>query len=143
MPDLELVISESIPVRDVGIAAEETGAETEDRLENLEPLSAILVMGALGVMAKFLVRLAREINGGTVIDLRERPVSIDRDRDLPYGFFVIVAEDGTATVEAKDEPTDALERMTKGLLSLPLEASTELAKETIRRLRTRETTEVT
>lgn len=97
----------------------------------IDPVTGTLVI--VGAMAggKFVMRVIRERKGGTVIDMTKAPVEISRSRSLDYGYFVIIAKDGSVTVEAKDEPKDALERMIDGALELGSKAPLETLKAAI------------
>jgi hypothetical protein len=66
-----------------------------------------------------------------VIDMTKTPVEISRNRNLDYGYFVIIAKDGSVTIEAKDEPKDALERMITEALKLGGKAPLETLKAAI------------
>ncbi|MTD47641.1 hypothetical protein GKE82_26365 [Conexibacter sp. W3-3-2] len=107
------------------------GVEFEETLEHLDPLTAAVVFGGAALLGNFLVRLWREIEGGTVIDLTKDPVQINRSRDLAYGYFLVVAKDGSVKVEAKDEPETALERLTTAVLKLPVDAAASAVKAAI------------
>ena len=103
----------------------------EDQLDNVDPVTgAVIIAGAL-VAGKFLLRLWREYHGGTVIDLTRSPVDISRNGNLPYGFFMVIAKDGSVTVDPKDEPTDALERMATAVLKLGVDATVGALKEAV------------
>jgi hypothetical protein len=99
-----------------------------ERSNIVEPVTATLVIVGVVVGGKFVMRVIREARGGTVIDMTKTPVEISRNRNLDYGYFVIIAKNGSVTVEAKDEPKDALERMITGVLGLGGEASPETLK---------------
>lgn len=126
----------TLNVRDVGALDLETGAEGldvtfEDQLDNVDPVTgAIIIAGAL-VAGKFLIRVWREIQGGTVVDLTKSPVDVSRSRGLPYGFFMLIAKDGSVQIDPKDEPTDALERMVTAVLNLGIDATVEALKKAI------------
>lgn len=94
------------------------GARFDSTLGNFDPVTGTLIIAGLTVGGKIVIRLWREFKGGTVIDLTRLPIEISRNKALDYGYLMIIAKDGSVTVEAKDEPEDALERIVKEALSL-------------------------
>jgi hypothetical protein len=126
--EVRLEIAADIPKPEVEIAAQETDVTPETNIANLDPLTAAVIVGAALAAGKFLIRLWREIQGGTVIDVRQTPIKVDRSRALDYGFFMIVAKDGSVTIESKDEPKDSLERMVESVLKLPIDATVSAVK---------------
>ena len=114
----------------------EVGAQrdaAEMRALGLDPASAAVVIGGIVVLGRMFASLWERWNGGTVIELTAKGPKIYRDRTkVAFGFFVIIPQDGQeVSIEAKDEPKDALERMGEALLKLPLDASTEIVKATL------------
>jgi len=105
--------------------------EPEESLEHLDPLAGVVIVGAALAAAQFLIRIWHEFRGGTVIDLTKTPVDVSRDRGLDWGFFMFIAKDGTVTVEGKDEPKTALERMVNDILKLATTVTVETAKAAI------------
>jgi hypothetical protein len=99
------------------------GARFETLYGNFDPVTGSLVIVGLLAGGKLVIRLWREFNGGTVIDLTGSPTKISRSRALDYGYLVIIAKDGKVTIEAKDEPEDALERIVKAALQLGVTAT--------------------
>jgi hypothetical protein len=93
-----------------------------ERTNFIEPVTGTLVIVGGIAAGKFVIRVIREAKGGTVIDMTKNPVQISRNRKLDYGYFVILAKDGSVSVQTKDEPKDALERMITEALSLGGEA---------------------
>jgi hypothetical protein len=110
--------------------AETSDLSFEPRLGN-EPLTALIIVGAALAGGKLILRLINEVRGGTIIDVTQTPIDVRRDRNLPYGFFTIIAKDGSVRVEGMDEPKDALERMLGGVLELATTATSESAKAAI------------
>lgn len=83
--------------------------------EVIEPVSATIV----GILAaKFVIDWWDRRKGGLVIDLRpDVEDEIYRDPDLPFGYVIIFApEGGKVTVEVKDAPKDAWERLLKDVI---------------------------
>lgn len=112
-------------------AAENLDVKFEDQIGNVDPVTGALIIAGVLAGGKLVIRLWREFKGGTVIDLTKTPVDISRNRNLDYGYFVIIAKDGSVTLEAKDEPKDALERMVSGALELANKATLETLKATV------------
>jgi hypothetical protein len=104
-------------------AMEGLDVEPEQSLENLGILEGLLIVAGAAALGKFIIRIWREVRGGTVIDMTKKPPDISRDNALDYGFFVIFAQDGTVRVETKDEPEDSLERIVTSVLKLAADAS--------------------
>jgi hypothetical protein len=84
----------------------------------IDPVTATVVGGLVFAGARLIIRLRNEWQGGVVIDRTKEPIEIRRERNLPYGFFVVIGTDGSVRIEAKDEPKDVLERMSEALLTL-------------------------
>jgi hypothetical protein len=83
----------------------------ETQTEGLDPVTIVLLIGAASAIVKVVTDVIDRWRGGLVIDLRpDADKGISRDREVPYGYVVVRAEDGTATVDVKDAPKDALER---------------------------------
>ena len=133
-PELETAVIDALELE---AAVEELKGESLDvrfgpTVGNIiEPVTGTLVIVGVVVGGKFVMRVIREIKGGTVIDVTKSPVEMSRNRNLDYGYFVIIAKDGSVTVEAKDEPKDALERMINGALELGGKAPRETLKAAI------------
>lgn len=118
----------SLQILDVRAPEIETAADGLDvriqpALDNVDPVTGALIIAGVLAAGKLVIRLWREFRGGTVVDLTKTPVDVSRDRDLDYGFILIVAKDGSVTIEAKDEPKDSLERMVSGALELATKAT--------------------
>ena len=79
--------------------------EPEESLENFGILEGLVIIAAAVAGSRMVIRLWREFRGGTIIDLTQKPADVRRDRDLDWGFFMIIAEDGKVTVEGKYSST--------------------------------------
>ena len=131
MSEIRLAIAKDVPAKEAEIAAEDAGLRYDTSRENLDPITAAVVIGGGLALGKFLLRLWNEIQGGTVIDVRETPIKIDRSRDLAFGYFMVVAKDGSVTIETKDEPESSIERMVESVLKLPIDATVSTIKAAI------------
>lgn len=102
-------------------------------LEPITTVAIILVGSALAVAT--VAYLIDKRKGGQVVDLRPgAPRSFYRSRDVMYGLVIIVALNGTATIEVKEPKgmfgivLDALRGMTADLTEATIEAIAEVAK---------------
>lgn len=69
-----------------------------------EPVTTttLLLMGAASAVATVVYLIDKE-KGGQIIDLRQGAVkSFYRTNDVAYGLVVVIAKDGSATVEVKE-----------------------------------------
>ena len=105
--------------------------EPEESLADFGILEGIVMIGAAIAAGKFVIRLWREFKGGTIVDMTKKPPDVRRDGDLDYGYFMIIAEDGNVTIEAKDEPKDAMERMVTDVLKVAADATVDAVKAVI------------
>jgi hypothetical protein len=83
-----------------------------------EPVTALLIGGAVLAVGQFAMDWWERRRGGLVIDLR--PGARDnlyRDRDVPRGFVVTFTSDGKVTIETKEMPKDATERLLGEIVS--------------------------
>jgi hypothetical protein len=94
--------------------------------EALAPIVAVLI--GVGVLAagKFTLDWMDRVRGGVVID--RRPTARDliyRDRDLPYGWVVVLPPDtGKVEIEVKDAPRDMVERLVSDVIGGSLDTAT-------------------
>lgn len=131
MTDEQSIQIREFEADEIGTALDASDVEAESSLDNLDPLTATIIVGGGLALGKFLIRLVNEIRGGTVIDLTQTPVDVRRDNDLNYLFFMVIAKDGTVTVDGKDEPEEGLERMVESVLKLATSATVDTAKAAI------------
>lgn len=99
----------------------------------LDPVTAALVVGSVVALSRLVASLWERWQGGTVVELSANGSKVYRDRSkVPVGFFLVISADGkTVTVEAKDEPKEALERMAEALIKLPVTATVDVIKAAI------------
>ena len=90
----------------------------------------LLVGGGVLAAARFVTGWVDKLRGGVVIDQREDAEDdLHRDRDLPWGMFLIYPKDGgEVKIETKDEPKDAIERLIGEIISGAYKTVGELAK---------------
>jgi hypothetical protein len=101
-----------------------------------EPITTIALLLTGSALAISTVSyLIDKRKGGQVIDLRPgTPKPFYRTSDVVYGLVLIVAMDGTVTVEVKEPKgmfgvvVEALQGMTANLAEVSIEAIAELAK---------------
>lgn len=96
----------------------------------VDPLTAALVVGGALVVGRFVVGVIDRWRGGVLIDRTQDPARVSRTRDLPQGYVVILAPEGTS-IEVKDEPKDAIERIAVAVLALPVTATVDAIKAAI------------
>lgn len=78
----------------------------------LETLVVFAVTGGVLLVSQFLVDLFDRLRGGVVIDLRPSAQHlVRRDRDVPYGWALVCAIDGTVSIQTHDAPENAAERL--------------------------------
>ena len=97
--------------------------------EFLDPVTAVLIGGAVLGLGRAIYGWWDRRRGGLVIDLRPTaPDNLYRDRDVPWGHIVMFANDGKVSIETKDEPKDAVERLLEALIKAPFDSATEVGK---------------
>ena len=79
----------------------------------VEPVTVMLIGAGVLAAAQFILGWWERVRGGLVIDQREGAErTVYRDRDVPWGYVVVFpADGGKVTVETKDAPKDATERL--------------------------------
>lgn len=98
---------------ELATSADKRAVQTEEvpTPPGIEPITALILIGAAGAVAKVVMDFFEKRRGGTVIDLRaEAAKQIYRTSDLPWGFVLVMTADGKVTVDVKDAPKEALER---------------------------------
>jgi len=120
-----------VSARELEMEADGLDVSFEDQLDNVDPVTGAIIIAGVLAAGKLVIRLWREVRGGTVVDLTKSPVDVSRDSDLPYGYFMVIAEDGSVQIDPKDEPTDAVERMVTAVLKLGFDATVDAVKKAI------------
>lgn len=113
-----------------GLAAEHGLRVDEVHVRGLEPVStvALALLGGMTVVS-LVSHVIEEHKGGQVIDLRpSSPRLFYRTKDLIFGLVVILAQDGTVTVEVK-EPRGTFGQVLEALKSLTVELAGSSLKE--------------
>ncbi len=104
-PTQSVVVLEPSQVQSVRELAAAHGVEVEQVPSlGLEPVATVtlVLMGAAAAVGAVL-HILEQRKGGQVIDLRAgAPKAFYRTPDVVYGTVVIVAQDGTVTVEVKE-----------------------------------------
>jgi len=121
-------VREIAAANDVELTALPTSA-----FEPISTIALLLTGSALAISA--VAYLIDKRKGGQVIDLRPgTPKPFYRTSDVVYGLVLIVAMDGTVTVEVKEPKgmfgvvVEALQGMTASLAEVSIEAIATLAK---------------
>lgn len=117
--------------------AEHHGVEVvETKSTGVEPVSTIAVVVVGSVLAVNTVsRLLEERKGGQVIDMRAPAnLAVFRSRHVQYGLIVVLAADGTVTVQCKDsqDKLGLLVECLSGLATRKVDAKTNAIAEAAR-----------
>lgn len=81
-------------------------------LEVLDPVTAVLIGGAAIAAGKFVLDWWERRKGGLIIDLRPGAEhEISRNPTVPGGYVLTFTVDGEVTIDVKDQPKDAAERL--------------------------------
>jgi len=109
--------------------------QTEPRPEILPAIAIVLIAGGALAVGKFVVDLIDRLKGGVVIDLRPGAEHfVSRNRDVPYGWAVVRAADGTVHIDVHDSPKDASERLLGMIVEGVIKSASEVAKEAAKAL---------
>ncbi|ROS27910.1 hypothetical protein [Cellulomonas sp. PhB150] len=113
--DAELVLDPT-EVADVQRWAADEGLEVVPvEQQGFEPISTVTLLIFGGIAGVAVVKhLLEQRRGGQVIDLREGVPVFRRDPEVVYGLVVILAGDGTVTVDVK-EPRGVLGEIIEAL----------------------------
>jgi hypothetical protein len=117
-----------------GVTAEAPIEKTDQEQEEFGIFAVVVLIGAGLAVAKVVSDLWERWRGGMVIDLTQTPPSIRRSHDIQFGYIVTLTRDGNqvkASVDTKDEPKDAIERLAEAVLKLPVDATVETVKAAI------------
>jgi hypothetical protein len=101
----------------------------EPKAQALDPLSAVLIAGGVLAIAKFVIDIIDRLKGGVIIDQTQPgPVIVKRDGNVPYGWAVVIAKGGAVSIEVRDAPKDAAERLLSQIIEGVFENAAEVAK---------------
>jgi hypothetical protein len=101
----------------------------EPKAQAVDPLTAVLIAGAVLAVAKFVIDVIDHLKGGVVIDQTQGgPVLVKRDRSVPYGWAVVIATGGAVSIHVHDAPKDASERLLSQIVEGVFTNAEELAK---------------
>ena len=136
----EFVIVDPGNVAEVLSLASQNGVEVEEvPSRGIEPVTTVtlLLFGGAAAVAT-VAYLVDQTKGGQVIDLRDKAPKIAyRSREVTYGLVLIVAKDGTVTVDVKEprgmfgQVTDALKGLSVELGKTGIAAVAEAAKKAV------------
>jgi hypothetical protein len=99
----------------------------EAKAQVIDPITAVLIGGGVLMVAKFVFDVFDKLKGGVVVDLRQQPLAIKRNKQLPAGWVLVLAADGTVSIETHDAPKDTSERLLAGLIEGALGTAKEVA----------------
>lgn len=119
--------SELVHVKDAADQAGDVDLQIQPRTQALDPITAVLIGGAVLAVAKFVVDAIDRFKGGVTIDLSAggAPV-VRRDPNVPYGWAVVIAKDGAVQIEVRDAPKDAAERLLSQIIEGVLKNAQEI-----------------
>lgn len=94
-------------------------AQVQPKLQIADPFTWILIGGAALATAVFIRDLVERAKGGVVINLNATgSAKIDRNKQVPYGWVLIVSPDGKdVSIEVHDAPKDTTERLLSEIIS--------------------------
>jgi hypothetical protein len=84
--------------------------------QRLTPALVVLAMAGAATLALFLVDLWEKLRGGLVIDIRGGSPEVFRDSDVPAGYIVILAKDGSVKIETKDTPKSSIQQLIESVI---------------------------
>jgi len=92
--------------------------------EIVEPVTFVIVGSVLLTIA-VVGSLVERWRGGLVVDLRDGAAAVlTRDSAVPAGYIVVLEPGGGVRIDVRNQPQDALERLTTQLLSTVAEVPT-------------------
>lgn len=113
----EIVVIEAEDLDYVREAAAEQGVELQELpRQGFEPITTLTLLITGSVLAVgALSSLIERHKGGQVIDLRSgAPKPLYRDKGVVYGLVIVLANDGTVTVEVK-QPKEMFDQVVEVL----------------------------
>lgn len=112
-------------------AGYEVVTEGDDGGLAIEPVTAVLIAAGVLALARFILDWFNDRKGGTVVDLRPgREDQVYRDKDLNYGWILVISADGQKVeINVKDAPKTATERLLGSVISGALKSASDIAEE--------------
>jgi hypothetical protein len=109
--------------------AHKVNLEIKPQEQFIDPLSIVLIFGGAVAIAKFTVDLFDRFHGGVIVDLKpEAKQLVRRDKNLPYGWIVVVATDGKKVdINVKDAPKDTAERWVEDIINGVVKSANDVA----------------
>jgi hypothetical protein len=102
--------------------------EIQPKSQILDPITIILVGTGAVALGKFVVDLIDRLHGGIVVDLRPSAKQlVRRDRSVPYGWALVIAADGSVSINVHDAPKGAAERLISDVIKGVLKSASEVA----------------
>ena len=104
MPEREFVVIDAEDLDEARRIAADNGVETEQaEARFIDPGTVTLVLLGSSLAVATVVHLLEQHKGGQVIDQRPgAPNAMYRSKNVVYGLVVLVATDGTVTIEVKE-----------------------------------------
>jgi hypothetical protein len=116
--DSEISFRWAIPKALAPVAANELSAPVEFVEEDGRGAGLVILVGSVAAvyLARSILRLRDEIEGGTFIDTRSDEVLVERDADLPGGTILVLSSDGANLLEREEiaDPADLIKALTPG-----------------------------
>jgi hypothetical protein len=107
----------------------------ETKPQVFDPFTWIAITGGSLLVAKFLVDLCDKLNGGVLIDLRPSASRVvHREKEIPFGWAVMIAVDGTVRIQVHDAPKDAAERLLNNIIKTEFSTVKDVASEAVKEL---------
>jgi hypothetical protein len=104
--------------------------QIEQRPHILPAVTLVLMGGGALLAAKFVVDLVDRLRGGIVIDARPDATElVRRNRDVPYGWALVLAADGSVSINVHDSPKDASERLIQAIIDGVFKTAEDVTKE--------------
>lgn len=96
--------------------------------QRLTPALVVLAMAGALTLTQFLMDLWEKLRGGIVIDVSGSSPEVYRDPDVPVGYIVVIAKDGSVKIETKDAPKNATQQLIESVISGVLNSAEQIAQ---------------
>ena len=107
----------------------------EPKTQVIDPISWIIIGGGALLAGKFVVDLCARLKGGVLIDLRaDASKVVRRDKDIPAGWAIVLAVDGTVEIEVHGAAEDSAERLLSKIIDGGFNTVKDVASEAVKEL---------